>query len=354
MVAYCAALLLALPAEKRAVVGEEPVPDALAERLERMAEFAVDLTRPDGRVAQIGDDDSGRFLKLAPAVEPLTVAEARARYANLDGFDELADGAVFPVEDVLDHRHLVATIAGIVERDDLAAFAATAAFDAALVRALVREPLHVAPQAWSARRKRVSDPDAALVAEAPPVVTEYHAKGEGDLREDLSLAGYPGFGVYVFRSPRLFLAVRCGEIGQNGNGGHAHNDQLGIELVVDGRNLVRDPGTYVYTPLPEARNAYRSVEAHAAPRLDGREPSRLDLGLFQLQGDPAAVCLVFDGTVFLGRHVGYGPALYRRVEVLADRVRVTDWCEDASAPLVAGSPNVAFSPGYGVVERGAS
>ena len=38
----------------------------------------------------------------------------------------------------------------------------------------------------------------------------------------------------------------CLAVGQDGNGGHAHNDQLSIELNVDGEDWIADPGTYLY------------------------------------------------------------------------------------------------------------
>ncbi|MBL0050206.1 MAG: heparinase II/III family protein [Bacteroidetes bacterium] len=44
--------------------------------------------------------------------------------------------------------------------------------------------------------------------------------------------------------------------------GHTHSDKLSIELQVDGVDILLDPGTYIYTPLPNARNAFRAVANH--------------------------------------------------------------------------------------------
>ena len=59
-----------------------------------------------------------------------------------------------------------------------------------------------------------------------------------------------------------FVAVRVAE---NGLGGHAHNDQLCLELNLDGEDLIVDPGSYIYTAIPSIRNQYRSVTAHFVP-----------------------------------------------------------------------------------------
>ena len=51
-----------------------------------------------------------------------------------------------------------------------------------------------------------------------------------------------------------------------------------MELNIDGEDWLADPGSYVYTADARLRNAYRSVRAHAAPRLGEGEPAALDPG----------------------------------------------------------------------------
>ena len=81
---------------------------------------------------------------------------------------------------------------------------------------------------------------------------------------------FPASGFYVLRGRRAHVVVRCGDIGQNGNGGHAHNDLLSFELS-HGVPLVVDSGTYAYTSDPEARNLFRSTPAHNTVVVAGAE-----------------------------------------------------------------------------------
>jgi hypothetical protein len=178
---------------------------------------------------------------------------------------------------------------------------------------------------------------------------EYEFPGER-LAEGLSVACFPDSGVYVYRSKRLHLAIRCGAIGQNGAGGHDHCDQLGIELWIDGAPVVRDPGTYLYTPLPERRNEYRSAAAHFVPRVPGREPARLDLGLFVLPGAKPGVCECAGADVFVGRHDGYGEPVWRMIEVRDDAVVVTDASRLDLEDLREHRPP-PYSPAYGTLEE---
>lgn len=178
----------------------------------------------------------------------------------------------------------------------------------------------------------------------------------GDLRDGLERRAFRDFGLYLFRSSRLYLAVRCGPIGMKGRGAHAHNDQLAFELAIDGEDWVTDPGTYVYTAAPTWRNAYRSVNAHAAPRLDGREPGRLDLGAFWLGDEAKARCLAFEDGLFVGEHRGFGRVVTRTIRLAQTTITIVDeGLPDAAPVRLVGraaiaahfSPSVPFSPGYG-------
>jgi hypothetical protein len=181
-------------------------------------------------------------------------------------------------------------------------------------------------------------------------VVELPAAG-GSLREHLVLYAYPNFGSYIFHSPRLFLSVRCGSIGQQGLGGHAHNDQLSMELAIDGEDWIADPGSYLYTALPARRNQYRSMLAHWGPRFHGGEPGRLDLGPFRLGGESSAQCLHFSEAGFAGELVGSDRTTYCVVRIGDQAVTAEYFCVgDRLSPPASGVP---FSPGYGIVRRSA-
>jgi hypothetical protein len=73
------------------------------------------------------------------------------------------------------------------------------------------------------------------------------------------------------------MVVRWGGVGQNGNGGHAHNDLSSYELSY-GATVVVDPGTYLYTADVGARDAFRSAPAHNVLVVDGRDMHPLPAG----------------------------------------------------------------------------
>lgn len=342
-------------------------PEWYVERLERMAEFTIDVTRPDGSVPQIGDNDSGRFFKITPLFMKVSREEALNRFKNLEGCaDHRRDD--FWLEDYLDHRHLVAAANGLFDREDFAEFAGGESFETELVRHLdggstlpragtnhseaKTKPLHLHGEITIENMvSRFED-----MSEEHKQFIRIDAPGS-DLLAGLKVVSYSEFGLYLFRSKRLYLAVRCGPIGQYGKGGHAHNDPLSTELSIDGKVQIADPGTYLYAPLPERRNEYRSVRAHFAPQVESVEPGRLDRGLFRLGDEAKAQCLFFGESGFVGRYSIAGRFVYRILLLLNNAVLFYDFSE--SLPLkkldIRGiregrcyTGNVPFSPGYGI------
>ena len=147
-----------------------------------------------------------------------------------------------------------------------------------------------------------------------------HAAGLGVPPSPLS-AAFPDGGLYVLHARRVHVVVRCGDVGQNGSGGHSHNDALSYELSIDGVPLVVDSGTYAYTFDVDARNAHRSTRAHNALVVDGAEINPIEpTRVFELRRFARPVVEAFDLSGDLleltGSHDGYRrlhtPVVHRR------------------------------------------
>jgi hypothetical protein len=107
-----------------------------------------------------------------------------------------------------------------------------------------------------------------------------------------------------------FLLVTNGIVGTKGFGNHKHNDQLGFEYHVAGVAFVVDPGSFVYTSDPAARNLFRSTASHNTVEVDGREQNEMNPDwLFRLFEHARADHVAFTAddrlVEYRGRHSGY-------------------------------------------------
>lgn len=188
-------------------------------RLHAMFAAVLHLLKPNGRMPQIGDNDSGRFLP-------------------------------FGIQETLDMRYLLALGAVFFRDSQLKVDEFGLAGDVLWV--------------FGPRGRDAWD----------------HLEGRS-LRTIPGKA-FPNAGWYVIRRHSDYCLVSCGPNGGHGRGGHAHNDKLSIELTLDGRDVVVDPGTYVYTSDPEQRNRFRATCSHNTLAVDRCEQTELPADLFRL------------------------------------------------------------------------
>jgi len=356
-------LLYRLPDGSRGTQLESPFPNWYFERMERMAEFIMDITKPNGNIPQIGDNDNGRFLKLGSNYVRMTVKEAKKTYCNLDGYSELPLEVEYYKENHLDCGHLIAAAYSLFDRDDfghwlggdkntrwMGDFCCMSSLSNGTTIGTQRFNLRKNEDKNSSDIGTVDDFNKAIseVKKKPREqirITEFPAR-KGDLLQDLTLQAYPDFGLYLETSPRLYLAIRCWSGQKAFCTGHMHNDQLAIELVIDGQELITDPGTYLYTPLRQRRNEYRSVKAHFTPWVDDKEPASFQEGDFVLKMPVKATAFIFKANCFLGLIQG-GCMANRVVIIEKNIVRVIDYNKSFSDNCKNECLQSVFSEGYG-------
>lgn len=131
-------------------------------------------------------------------------------------------------------------------------------------------------------------------------------------------------GIVILNNEDTSMALSVMPNGQNDFGGHAHNDKLSFELCIKEKDFFVDPGTYLYTPLPEKRNFFRSTDSHNTVMIDGEEQNEyIDGTLFMLKNDANAKCIEYEDNLFIGEHYGYkklkkGSVIHRRKVLFAD------------------------------------
>lgn len=144
-------------------------------------------------------------------------------------------------------------------------------------------------------------------------------------------------GFMAVRDHGAYLLFDTGEVGQNGLGGHGHNDICSFELGFEGHPFIVDPGCPSYTGDRLSRQLFRSTAWHNAVTVDNAEAADI-LGPFRIsnQALPENVSFGEDGGgyVLQAGHTGYkrlpSPVGFQRKITFVPAAR-TFVCEDSFA-----------------------
>jgi hypothetical protein len=224
------------------------------ERLEKMIEFTAVVTKLDGTIPIIGDNDNGRLYRLRV-------------------WDD-------PKREWIDHRHLLTPGALLFNRIDFAE-AAGDQWDDAI---------------WLFGEKAFEFRQFIGTNKTYCSMRKSHA---------FSKSGW-----YVIAEDDNYVIMDCGDNGQNGYGGHAHNDGLSFELYAQGRTWILDPGEYVYTADYQTRNLFRSTSYHNTVMVDHQEQNRFfPWQPFRMENDARVHVLKWEDTdthtLIISEHDGY-------------------------------------------------
>lgn len=245
---------------------------AYNEQLERMITVIYTISRPDGTVPVIGDQDNGRVHRLK-IWQP-------------------------PEMEWQDFRPLLA-VGAIWKNNPAWAISAKDCWEEAI---------------WMFGMYAINEYDRLIAQSLPP--------------KPISTC-LPAGGWYILRDQSFHIMVELGSNGQNGNGGHAHNDSLSFDLFWQGQTWICDPGTYLYTPDYEARNLFRSTQMHNTVSIEGYEQNQFDPHeLFQMKNNTAPRLIHWEVTDSFTMLVGeFAPQipdsiLHRRVFYLAHELNL--------------------------------
>ena len=225
--------------------------------------FTKDITKPNGNITQIGDNDSGRFFKFSPAgnfksINELNDKYKSVKYKNIEGYKELFD------ENILNHLTFISAVDGLFNYEKFKCAASEYPLENSIIKSLsgnyqakinfdIKSNSEI--KAVNMSKKNLSYNKLSIIK-----FNEYIDKCI--CTDDIKVIVYQDFGMYIFKLEEFYLSVYAGNFDKKINCSHSHNDKLSFEFNLLGHDIFVDPGTYLYTPIPEIRDKFRSVKVH--------------------------------------------------------------------------------------------
>jgi hypothetical protein len=234
-------------------------------RLQNALSFFSTTLKLDGSFPQIGDNDSGRFFKFSPRYSVMNTYEAKNRYLNLANYVELSDDELYFFEE---------SCYGLETIDSATSLGLKNSFSYSnrgscnkIIRFLsdsvslknteaIIEGDYEIRQSNSIELHQIRAKNSYQIIER----IKLNSKDKNDT-DSIRLFSFPNFGLHIWRSRYVHIALRAIE-GSFVAKGHFHDDQLSLEVTLDGKALIQDPGTFAYTSLPYERNLYRNRASH--------------------------------------------------------------------------------------------
>lgn len=314
--------------------------------LSRAINFSKLIQKDNNEAPQIGDNDSGRFVKVSLRGY-LASKHIYLKNNQQIGGSQVVNQPEYIVENDLDHSALISA-QGVVFSEPTGFTEINA--DTLLIRAILgknRPKLFI-----DEYNSRVLFNQSSLTAESLPSYDKMFKKtcrftSRVNLIRGIKVDYFKESGYLIIKSPTLYLFIVASNLPPNGIEGHHHNDKLSYELQIAGKDIFKDPGSFTYTAYPEIRNLYRSNVAHNVIITTRGEQNRFESGIngvFSLKNQTKCDCITVSPTMIECR-LKYCDVIHIRQFIIKTKaVIVNDYCNH---PFKYSDLPIRYSRGYG-------
>lgn len=290
-------------------------------RIFKACKFLQDVERPDGQFPAIGDNDSGVFFRFSFTGKLMNPYEAIKKYRNLSSYKPLKNDLVYYDENMNDGRPLLSAWMGLFCKNSI-----NHQLEYPFEKSLTAQfSLEIQERLFDDEKNNKIVTNKLLAYTDLPYTYNYVLKLNNPLRfNELNRFFYEEFGLYIYKSEQIYLCICMTDNGQNGIGGHAHNDKLSFELIADNKIIFEDPGTYVYTADVDLRNKYRSTKAHNTLWV-GEEQNGF-MSIFSMKNETKCKVLKADKDVFVGEVIFRDYKCVREFQFKRKEIIINDFC----------------------------
>lgn len=311
--------------QKFDVFGEEFFPEWFMNKLCKAGIFTSVISKNNHEIVQIGDNDSGRLMKLTPIIS-----------INDDNMEE----------NVLDHRTLLSAMSGMFTNDEFAESGKELPLECSLIQSLSKNK-PTKRDISIACLEKYGNLDKINEIYKYTKETVLFQDDKSDLLDGIQINYFEKFGIVVLKGNRLFLSMVIDTTRNTVYSGHTHNDKLSVEVMIDEKYVTRDSGGYIYTAAPQIRDKFRSIRAHNTICIENQEQNPFE-GIWGMKKQARAE-LLYCANNRMVAGVRYGDIeCLRDINLTDNKVVVNDF---ANKPFKVAFSNKVYSDGYGKLKR---
>lgn len=318
------------------------LPKEVEERIIRAVYFTEVITKKNGNIIQIGDNDSGRFVNCKLYGDWENNFKAETKYINLSGYTNIygKEGIYFD-ENILCHDSLIGYFNGLYHCSEIKR---KEGIEKDLIHAISNQKIKNVTLSHSYQEKIIASihKNNSWYKKTMKLVFKDIQK-----EETIRWGYFSDFGLYFYKTDHIDFYMYTG--GTNGRirEGHSHNDILHCEFSYDGQDILYDKGSYYYTALEEKRKIFCGKNAHFVPDY-GREPREL-IGIFQWIGKEKAKVMQLNQGKILVKYTFGNQVHYREVEMNDEYLFIHDYGKN-EFKANSNSWDI-YSNGYGKLMR---
>jgi hypothetical protein len=323
--------------KKTDFTNKEFLSSSTIDALYKMSVFTLAYTKPDGNITQIGDNDSGRFFKLTPCGEFLTIENAFKKYSNLIQTIDYHEPKFWD-ENNVNHASFISAINGFFNSTSLNSYSNFYSTEYSLIKSLIKRTYNPIPQ-----KVKIVDQNVVFPSYKKSTIQEI-----GLDVDNLIVNYFADFGFISISNKNLFISISFGcNKKSHHSWGHYHNDKLAIELQLNNKDIFLDPGTYIYTPIPKERNKFRSTAYHNTISIKEIEQNYFNTtraGLFSLKQEVETMVTKLSSTHIIVK-AEYNEIVHvREIKLSEKKLEITDYCNQPFEQDFSKNP---YSNGYG-------
>ena len=163
---------------------------------------------------------------------------------------------------------------------------------------------------------------------------------------------FPDFGLYIFEHKIFKLFITCKQKYDFLNSGHHHYDNLSIDLSIDRKNVVTDPGSFVYTSDIKKRKKFKGFQSHFVPFFKECELNQDKDSVFNCNFFFKAECLNMSKNEFLGKITYKNGFIFRYLSISEKGIKIFDCSNDRDIfNLRKNFKNNKISSSYRILEN---